>query len=179
MHIIKVFLPGIEETRGTAAPAFNFCGICGVSLFLYFRKNSLVTKKFLRLHWRHDLELSEERFSKAWATNDVDWKPCIVYALPGVNCDSSCKFILSQSKWSGIQKTKTSDFIRKGLISWEYFLYPMQNYFLTWHVGRESCRLGVKITKENRCTVAYRRNQQSEQGKILGKIHWLGSYHIW
>lgn len=65
MHIIKLFLPGIEETRGTAAPAFDFCGICGVSLLLDFRRNSPVTNKLLRLHWRQDLEFNEERFSKA------------------------------------------------------------------------------------------------------------------
>lgn len=65
MHIIKFFLPGIEETRGTDATAFDFCGICGVSLLLYFRRSSPVTNKLLRLHWRQDLEFNEERFSKA------------------------------------------------------------------------------------------------------------------
>lgn len=35
MHIMKLFLPGIEETRGTAAPAFDFCGICGVPTSLF------------------------------------------------------------------------------------------------------------------------------------------------
>lgn len=71
------------------------------------------------------------------------------------------------------EKTKTSDFIRKGLISWGCILYPMQDYFfnLACWKRNKSCQLGVKITKENRCTVAYRRDQQREQGKILGKIH--------
>lgn len=34
----------------------------------------------------------------------------------------------------------------------------------------KSCQLAVKITKENRCTVAYRRDQQRERaGKNTGK----------
>lgn len=71
------------------------------------------------------------------------------------------------------EKNKTSDFIRKGLISWECILYSMQDYvfYLACWKRNKACQLGVKITKENRCTVAYRRIQHREQGKILGKRH--------
>lgn len=79
-----------------------------------------------------------------------------------------------------MKKNKTTDFIKRGMVSWECILYTTQDYlffnFECWK-GKKSCQLAVKITKKNRCTVAYRRDQQ--QGKILGKILWLGSCHIW
>lgn len=82
MHIAQLFSASTDEARGTgiwtAAPALGFCGICGVSLNLYFSRNSPVTNRLLRFHWRQDLEFNGQRFSKAWATNDVDWKPHVV-----------------------------------------------------------------------------------------------------
>lgn len=72
-----------------------------------------------------------------------------------------------------LKKPKTSDFIRKGLISQECILYPIEDYFfnLACWKRNKSCQIGVKTTKENKCTVGYRRDQQKEQGKIVGKIH--------